>query len=115
LWNLNDITYERLEVPPRITAKSILIWNVTRCSLVQFYWRFRATYSLHFLQRRASPASYSQAECLLVSKLLSQLSVLKMEAVNTSETPVKLYQIAQYHILHDGILQRCFHLMEIRT
>jgi hypothetical protein len=80
--------------------KSIILWEVTPCSLLRCNRRFGGTYRLHLRGRRKfqqEPAS----EQVTVSR--------KMEAICSSETSVASQQTTRRHIPEDDTLHnhRC--------
>jgi hypothetical protein len=87
------------EVPKALTMRSAVFWNVTPCSRVEVYRRFRWTSCLHLWGR-----SISQVYVLVVAWLA--YSSILMEVVRSSETSMNLCRTTQCPIPGDGNLHQ---------
>jgi hypothetical protein len=90
-----------------MTAKSTIFLDVTLYSLVEMYGIFRGTYCFH-LQDRIVPTVSSRAPNPTRSRTCFPpsvyYSILKTEALRSSETSVNVYRIARHHNKEDSTL-----------
>jgi hypothetical protein len=94
------------EVLTAVVMKSAIFWDITPSSPFSVNRRFGATYRLH-LQGRKNKLSKKPA-WKQVANFLAKLifSILKMEAICSSETRVDTERTTRRYIAEDGILLR---------
>lgn len=88
-YSYKNFTFMRFDIFTEVTMESNIFQNVTPSSPVEYYWRFRGTYYLYLHERRANEA-INQQPALLAGHLHGLIFTLKMEAVNSAETPVNV-------------------------
>jgi hypothetical protein len=98
--------------------KSTIFWNVTPCSLIAYYRSVGGTHCLNIFGRRINEAaiSYSLCSCwyftglymnnvfhtwlILLLAFLAHSFTVKIDAVNSSETSVRVYRTALSHSIN---------------
>jgi hypothetical protein len=73
--------------------KSMIMWDVTPCSLIDVYGRFKGTSCLHLHGRISSETSSKHFVCCFIA-WLSSSTTMKIEAIYSTET---VYQAIWRH------------------